>query len=393
MNPRGPACVLMPGRLVGDRAASDGAPRRVARATRCCSPRDVSLGYREPSSPSPNAWMRSSIRSRRSVQRTRHPRRVLHVLPDRELLHQTEMLRQAPRSRTIPAGAVTGRLDLPLVRQLPTGRDVQQGRSCPTLNARRARRPRPRVPRVLTVAKRVHGLVPLTVRLVDAAQPQHGLRIEQLRGDARVRPAELRTPERSFRRGTARSSAVPLTRPCSSSNRSSAIAITAGSCVAEQERHTLTGQGSHPIEHDVARGIVELRGGFVGDDDVRAGHQGLGERRPLLLPAGELGRQVIDPTLDAEEFEESADVEPPDPGPFSGETQMLSDRQVGEEVVGRPLVDVADEVPPEPAPRGRGPSTDVAALDVERARSSVGPTPRSVGAKTTSRSPTDRRSP
>src|SRR6266540_3824294 len=52
-------------------------------------------------------------------------------------------------------------------------------------------------------------------------------------------------------------------------------------------------------EHARARGLVEVAGRLVGEHDRRAGDQRPGDRDPLLLAAGELGRVMVEPVAQA----------------------------------------------------------------------------------------------
>ena len=54
----------------------------------------------------------------------------------------------------------------------------------------------------------------------------------------------------------------------------------------------LADRDSHERQHLAAAVGVEVAGRFVGEDDLRAGHQGTGHRDSLLLTAGELRRPV-----------------------------------------------------------------------------------------------------
>ena len=117
----------------------------------------------------------------------------------------------------------------------------------------------------------------------------------------------------------------------------------------QQERHAFTGERTYPVQHSFARRVIELGGGFVSDDDAGACRDRLGECGSLLLSPGELGGQMVDPIADVQEIEQPVRVEVVRPAgtAASRETQMLSDREMRQEVVRRPLIDVADEVSPE----------------------------------------------
>ena len=54
------------------------------------------------------------------------------------------------------------------------------------------------------------------------------------------------------------------------------------------------------VEHLRGRLAVEVAGRLVGEHDVRLGDQRAGDRHPLLLAAGELGRPVAEPVGEAE---------------------------------------------------------------------------------------------
>ena len=101
----------------------------------------------------------------------------------------------------------------------------------------------------------------------------------------------------------------PRTRPCSNSNRSSATAITAGSCVANRNVTPSAGERPYPVQHSFARRVIELRGGFVRDDDAGACRDRLGERGALLLSPREFGGQVVDPIADVQKIEQPVRVE------------------------------------------------------------------------------------
>jgi hypothetical protein len=91
----------------------------------------------------------------------------------------------------------------------------------------------------------------------------------------------------------------------------------------------------------------------------------LGERRSLLLTSRELLREVIDPMTDAQKIEQHIELEPAHVPTASREAQVFSHGQVGQEVVRRPLIDVADDVSPEAAANSRRSSAHVAAFDDE----------------------------
>ena len=109
-----------------------------------------------------------------------------------------------------------------------------------------------------------------------------------------------------------------------------------------------------------ARGRVEVAGGLVGEDHVRAGHQGAGAGHALLLAAGELGRRVRQPV---------GQVERPDDGPPplrlrcpAGQLQRQPDVLLG----GQRRQEVERlEHEPEPAPeQGQGAVAEAGELGV-----------------------------
>ena len=113
----------------------------------------------------------------------------------------------------------------------------------------------------------------------------------------------------------------------------------------DHERDAHIHQRADAVHHEGPGLRVELRGRLVGDDDGGARDDGLREGRSLLLPTGELVGQVVDAMTDPEPIEDVALLRPPRSAP--GQAQMLADREVGQEVVRRPLEHVADHVPPE----------------------------------------------
>ncbi len=50
-------------------------------------------------------------------------------------------------------------------------------------------------------------------------------------------------------------------------------------------------------------GGVEVSGGFVGEDEVGIGDDGAGDGDALLLSAGELAGEVVEPVAEADEVE------------------------------------------------------------------------------------------
>ena len=54
-------------------------------------------------------------------------------------------------------------------------------------------------------------------------------------------------------------------------------------------------QPAHQLEHPVDLHEVEVGGGLVGEDQRRVVHQRPGDRHPLLLAAGEVAGEVVDP--------------------------------------------------------------------------------------------------
>ena len=109
------------------------------------------------------------------------------------------------------------------------------------------------------------------------------------------------------------SGCVPFTRPCSSSI--DLVGQLADRTVMRRhhERHARVDECAHAVHHELPRLGVELRGGLVRDHDRRAGHDRLRERGALLLAAGELVRQVVDPVADAEPVEDLASSAAPEP--------------------------------------------------------------------------------
>ena len=88
--------------------------------------------------------------------------------------------------------------------------------------------------------------------------------------------------------------------------------------------------------------VVELRRGFVGQDEGGAAEGRLGDRQPLLFPSGQLGGAVPLAPVEPELVDDGADLVLPGAADPCGVLQVLDDVQVRDQVVGGPLEDVAD---------------------------------------------------
>ncbi len=287
---------------VGSSAMRSRGRRTSARASaiRCCSPSDVSFGYLDLSSVNPSAPIRSSTTERCSASTTGHPSRILHVLLCGELLHQTETLRHhrdvGPIRRPLPR-----RVHRPRVRRLPAGGDVQQrGLSGPRAADQADDLTGARFE--AHSSERMHGLVALAVRLVDVHQPHDGLVVEPPDRAVGIRPPQLRCRRdvRRMRRvmGRPADAAVFQLEPFVGHRHHGRIVC------RQQERDAFGGERPHSVEHTFARRVIELRGGFVRDDDAGARRDRLGERGALLFSARQLGGQMIHPVADAQEVEQ-----------------------------------------------------------------------------------------
>ena len=102
----------------------------------------------------------------------------------------------------------------------------------------------------------------------------------------------------------------------------------------DHERDTGVREGDHRVHHVFRRDAVELGRRLVRDDDRRAAHQDLRDRRALLLAARELRRQVVGAFLDPERREQLVLFDPRAPvRQPAGEPKVLADGEVREEVV------------------------------------------------------------
>ena len=63
-------------------------------------------------------------------------------------------------------------------------------------------------------------------------------------------------------------------------------------------------------EDGLPGGLVEVAGGLVGQHDGRLPDQGAGDRDPLALPAGELGRPRVQPVGEPDRGQRIAGVSP-----------------------------------------------------------------------------------
>jgi hypothetical protein len=80
---------------------------------------------------------------------------------------------------------------------------------------------------------------------------------------------------------------------------------------------------SEEAEHLGAGPGVEVAGGLVGEDDLGPGRQGPGAGDALLLPAGKLGRPVVEPVPQADRVDDR--VQPFGIGFATGDRQRQQD--------------------------------------------------------------------
>ena len=71
----------------------------------------------------------------------------------------------------------------------------------------------------------------------------------------------------------------------------------------EDDRAARAVELAEELEHLAARGLVEVAGRLVGEDQGRVGDQRAGDGDALLLAAGQLGRLVVDAVAEAEPLE------------------------------------------------------------------------------------------
>jgi hypothetical protein len=115
---------------------------------------------------------------------------------------------------------------------------------------------------------------------------------------------------------------------------------------------------------------VEVRAGFVGEEDGRSVHQGPRDRHPLLLATGEFGRAVVHPPLQSDIPEDlPAHVETlltREAPHQAGEDHILLHCQFRDE--GVVLEDIAQSVQPKTRLLPPGEGKDVFSVDRDRAR-------------------------
>ena len=118
--------------------------------------------------------------------------------------------------------------------------------------------------------------------------------------------------------------------------------MTVRSWVATIDRDAALRERADRRQEPGGRLLVQLGGRLVREDDLRARDERLRERGALLLAAGELVRPVVPPVGQPERRERlglAVAVAVAD------EPQVLADREVREEVVGRALEDVGHRRP------------------------------------------------
>ena len=83
---------------------------------------------------------------------------------------------------------------------------------------------------------------------------------------------------------------------------------------------------------------VQVSGGLVGKDDVRAGDKGPGDAHPLLLAAGHLTGKVVEPVAQTHPGQKlSGGLFPLRfgyPAKHQGEGHVFRGRQLGQQIVG-----------------------------------------------------------
>src|SRR5215469_5231832 len=108
---------------------------------------------------------------------------------------------------------------------------------------------------------------------------------------------------------------------------------------------------------------VEVAGGLVGEDDFRPADQGTRDGHPLLLPAGQLRRAVLQSRAQAHRFHDRVE-----PGPVGGaprdvqrEGDVVRRGESGQQVIG--LEDEADVIAAQPGQPALGQRGDLGAAD------------------------------
>ena len=251
---------------------------------------------------------------------------------------------------TSRAGSLPTTESRPPSGPLPSGGDVDQRRL-----------PRTRAPHqadqlaVEDVERRVpKGLDPLRSR-AGRSSSATGRGGERRRlpppGRRRCPGAASRGPARSAPRepGASPEPARARARPGGSPRR-----ITCASCDETMNVTPCAISSSIASSSCVGRGGVEVRGRFVRHDDRGATDQHLRHRRPGLLAARELVRPVSEAVGEPEHLGDLLRLcEPVPPRGQGRHRQVLADGEMREEVVGRPLEDEPDLLPPEPPERAR----------------------------------------
>ena len=106
-------------------------------------------------------------------------------------------------------------------------------------------------------------------------------------------------------------------------------------------------------EHRVGGLLVEIAGGFVGQDQWRAIGEGAGDRHALLLAAGEFRRTMVEPLAQPERGQQRRRPLPRRSGFGTvdqlGQDDILACIEVGQEVM--KLIDEAERVTAEVGPR------------------------------------------